>query len=103
MNSLQEQAAAAGQIHGVLQHLKGAGLIKELSPGNYEGVESYQEHQQLAAQRQVEKEQQLQMEIQNEQLRKQEPAFLPSADRGRVGMQLELQEDQPLNVQEFMN
>lgn len=43
------------------------------------------------------------MEMQNEQLRHQEPAFLPSGDRSRVGMQLELEEDKPLTVQEFMN
>ena len=43
------------------------------------------------------------MEMQNEQLRQQEPAFLPSGDRSRVGMQLELEEDKPLTVQEFMN
>ena len=49
MNAMQEQAAAAGQIHSVLQHLKNAGLIKEMQPGNYEGVGSYEEHQQLAA------------------------------------------------------
>ena len=32
----------------------------------------------------------------------EESGFLPSADRIRPGMQLELQEDQRLNVQEFM-
>ena len=32
----------------------------------------------------------------------EEPAFLPSADRIRPGMQLEMQEDQRLSVQAFM-
>ena len=43
------------------------------------------------------------MEMQNQQLRQHAPAFLPNSERGRVGMQLELQEDQPLDVREFMN
>ena len=32
----------------------------------------------------------------------EEGGYLPSADRIRPGMQLELQEDQRLNVQDFM-
>ena len=32
-----------------------------------------------------------------------EPAFLPDAGRARPGMQLEHLEDQPLNLQEFLN
>ena len=43
------------------------------------------------------------MEMQNQQLRQQAPAFPPNSERGRVGMQLELQSDQPLDVREFMN
>ena len=101
IQQLQSQANAAGQIHGVLQHLKGAGLIKEMSPGNYEGVESYEEHQQLASQRQAESQATLQ-EVQQEQVMQEEGGYLPSADRMRPSMQLELQEDQPLRVQEFM-
>ena len=43
LDSLQEQAAAANQVHGVIQHLVDGGLIKELAPGQYEGVGSFQE------------------------------------------------------------
>ena len=43
------------------------------------------------------------MEMQSQQLRQEAPAFLPNSERGRVGMQLELQSDQPLDVREFMN
>ena len=32
----------------------------------------------------------------------EEGGYLPSPDRARPGMQLELQEDRKLNVQEFM-
>ena len=32
----------------------------------------------------------------------EEGGYLPSPDRKRAGMQLELQEDQRLNLQEFM-
>ena len=40
--------------------------------------------------------------MQNQQVLQEEPVYLPGSDRSRPGMQLELQEDQPLNVQEFM-
>ena len=101
INQLQAQAVQTGQINGVIQHLVGAGLIKELGPGQYEGVQSYEEHQHLAAQVQAESQATLQ-EVQQEQVMQEEGGYLPSADRIRPGMQLELQEDQRLNVQDFM-
>ena len=101
LDSLQEQADAANQVHGVIQHLVDGGLIKELAPGQYEGVGSYQEQQQLLAQRQSDS-QAFQQEGQRQQLNQQQVWEMPSQDRIRPSMQLELQEEKQLNVQQFM-
>ena len=56
IQELRQQAAAVNQVQGLIENLTDAGLIKRIGETGYEGVDSYEEHQQLAAQRQAERE-----------------------------------------------
>ena len=51
----------------MLQGLENSGLIKQTGAGQYEGVDSYAEHQQLAAQKHAESQARLQ-ESQSDQV-----------------------------------
>ena len=62
---------------------------------------SYEESRQLAAQRLAQSQERPQ-EQEQEQNSQENQVFLPSPDRIRPGMQLELQEERPLTVQSFM-
>ena len=53
------------------------------------------------AQKQSESQATLQ-EVRQEQMMQEEQEFLPSPDRVRAGMQLDLNSEQPLTVQQFM-
>ena len=57
IQQLQEQAAKVQQVEGVLNHLTNAGLIKQVGAGEFEPVNTFEEHQQLTAQKQAESQQ----------------------------------------------
>ena len=85
IDSLQQQAAQTSQIQGMLQGLENSGLIKQTGVCQYEGVDSYEEQQQLLAQRQSVSQATLQ-EVRQEQMMQEEGEYLPSPDRARAGM-----------------
>ena len=49
IDQLKMQASQFSNFQEVLQNLHGAGLIKQVGSGAWENVNSYEEHQQLAA------------------------------------------------------